>query len=369
MRIFYAADKSPNAAFKSNIWRNNLLLPLIDLGHDVVEFEYDFQETFQNLDPADPKQKAFIEANRPVVSQELLKQVKEAHAIEPIKLFFSYFYDACVYPWAIDEIKSMGIVTANWYCNSAYQLHLVSEISPHYDWCLFPEKSTIEDYKALGANPLYTQEAANPNVYKHYDLPYEYDVSFIGQAYGERPAFMKFLLEKGVNIKVFGYGWQNWTKRPHDNPIKALLRPMKYKLLGNPIVQLPQNILGPVLSDEDMIKTYSKSKINLGFSSAGETHKTGKRVVHLRLRDFEIPMSGGFYMIEYMQELEEFFEVGKEIVCYQGRDDLISKINHYLTHDDEREAIRKAGYQRAQRDHTWHKRFADAFKQMGLVEI
>jgi len=44
LRIFYASDTTPNAWFatiRSNIWRNNLLLPLRDLGHDVVEFEYD----------------------------------------------------------------------------------------------------------------------------------------------------------------------------------------------------------------------------------------------------------------------------------------------------------------------------------------
>ena len=44
LRIFYASDTTPNAWFhniKSNIWRNNLLLPLRDLGHEVGEFLYD----------------------------------------------------------------------------------------------------------------------------------------------------------------------------------------------------------------------------------------------------------------------------------------------------------------------------------------
>jgi hypothetical protein len=50
MRIFYASDTTPNASFQSNLWRNNLYLPLVDLGHDVVEFRYDLRETFQNLD-------------------------------------------------------------------------------------------------------------------------------------------------------------------------------------------------------------------------------------------------------------------------------------------------------------------------------
>jgi hypothetical protein len=40
MRIFYASDTTPNALFQSNLWRNNLYLPLVDLGHYVVELHY-----------------------------------------------------------------------------------------------------------------------------------------------------------------------------------------------------------------------------------------------------------------------------------------------------------------------------------------
>jgi len=68
--------------------------------------------------------------------------------------------------------------------------------------------------------------------------------------------------------------------------------------------------LGGTLSNIEMVKLYSRSKINLGFSSCGDTHKTGERILQVRLRDFEVPMSGGFYMVEYMAELEEFFDIG-----------------------------------------------------------
>src|SRR3712207_2982449 len=120
------------------------------------------------------------------------------------------------------------------------------------------------------------------------------------------------------------------------------------------------------LSDVEMIQMYSRSKINLGFSTCGATHLTGERIVQIRLRDFEVPMSGGFYMVEYMEELEEFFEVGKEVVCYEGPEDLADKIKYYLSHDAEREAIRRAGYERCLRDHTWQKRFEKVFEEMGL---
>lgn len=393
MRIFYASDTTPNSSFQSNLWRNNLYQPLVDLGHDVVEFQYNLSETFQNLNPENAAQKSFICKNRPKVTKELLRQIKAANSEKPVDLFFSYFYDACVLPEAIDEIKEMGIKTVNWYCNGSYQLHLVSEISPHYDWCLVPEKFRIKDYVAMGANPIYCQEAANPNIYKQYNLPVEFDVTFVGQAYGDRPALIKYLLDNGIDVRVWGWGWKSHSsgingKSTHLLSIasligKKLMTSSGWQLVGKEIknkihedlnmgkcsskMTLPSSILGGVLSDKEMIQMYSRSKINLGFSTCGNTHESENRILQVRLRDFEVPMSGGFYMVEYMEELEEFFKIDEEIVCYIDKEDMAAKIKYYLEHDEEREKIRQAGHKRCLRDHTWHKRFEMAFREMKVI--
>ena len=367
MRIFYASDTTPNAALDSNIWRNNLYLPLVDLGHDVVEFDYDLSETFRHTDTHDPKQAAFIAGNRPRVTAELLRQVTAAHAAQPIDLLFTYFYDACVLPEAIDAIKALGIVTVNWYCNGSYQLHLVREISPHYDWCLVPEKFRLPDYEAMGAHPLYCQEAANPDIYQPFDLPKSYEAVFVGQAYGERPAYVRALLDDGIDVRVWGPGWQRLGPA---SPLRQAARWGRHLLRGGGMapVSLPAAILGAPLSDAALVQMYSQAKINLGFSTCGETHLGEKRIVQVRLRDFEVPMSGGFYLVEYMEELEEFYEIGTEIACYSGPNDLIAKIKYFLVHDAEREEIARAGRARCLRDHTWQKRFQTAFQQMGLAE-
>jgi spore maturation protein CgeB len=385
MRIFYAVDNTLNSLFQSNLWRNNLYLPLLDLGHDIVEFDYDLKDTFANVDLADPWQRAFISRNRPKVTEELLRQVRRAHAEKPVDLFFSYFYDACVLPEGIEEIKKMGITTVNWYCNGAHQLHLVREISPHYDWCLVPEKFRLKDYQAMGANPLYCQEAANPTIYKPFDLPKEFDVTFVGQAYGERPHYIRHLLDVGIDVRVWGYGWRvraAGTTSPGVAPAKRLERALRKlftsdgrqvlkrnlrQALGlDEAIHLPPHMTGGPLEDDGMVRLFSRSRINLGFSSCGETHLSGERIVQVRLRDFEVPMAGGFYMVEYLEELEEFFDIGREIVCYEGPHDLADKIRYYLAHDAERERIRVAGHERCLRDHTWQKRLTDAFHAMGL---
>lgn len=378
MRIFYASDSTPNADFVSNLWRNNLYLPLVDLGHEVIEFSYDYGDTFRNLDPSVPEQRTFINRNRPILSAELVRQVTSAHQARPIDIFFSYFYDACITTVAIDAIRDLGITTVNWYCNGSYQLHLVREIAPHYDWCLVPEKFRINDYVNMGARPIYCQEAANPNIYKPYNFSQEFDVTFIGQAYGDRPAYIRYLRSQGIDVRVWGSGWGTYSHSSYQaqrhGAGKRLKAGLRLWLLDNrfdpaskaPVI-LPDECVGSVLSDEEMIATYSRSKINLGFSSCGDTHKSSERILQVRLRDFEVPMSGGFYMVEYMEELEEFFDIGKEIICYHSAEDLAEKIKYYLSHDTERENIRRAGYERCRRDHTWHKRFQDIFHHMEMV--
>ena len=49
MRIFYAADSSPNPDFASQLWQANLRDSLISLGHEVIEFQYDLAATFRHL--------------------------------------------------------------------------------------------------------------------------------------------------------------------------------------------------------------------------------------------------------------------------------------------------------------------------------
>lgn len=350
LRIFYAAPPRCLNVPGSRLWQSNLYLPLVDLGHDVVPFRYDVMPHYANLDPAQPAKRAFIERNRPKLEAALLREVEAAHRESPIDVFFSYFYSACARPETIRAIGAMGIRTANWYCNASYQFHLVEEIAPAYDCCLVPEAYRLEDYRRVGARPIYCQEAANPHVYKPYDVPAVYDVTFVGQAYGDRPETVRHLHDVGIDVRVWGPKWDRFAPVRRD---------------GNGR-EVSDRRYGGVLSDAALIRMYSRSKINLGFSNCGDTHLDAEPVKQIRLRDFEVPMSGGFYMVEAMQELEDFFEVGREIVCYTDTRDLVEKIRYYLRHDAEREAIRAAGHERCRRDHTWHRRFERVFAEMGF---
>lgn len=76
-------------------------------------------------------------------------------------------------------------------------------------------------------------------------------------------------------------------------------------------------------------------------------------------RAFEVPGRGGFSIFPDIKGIEECYEDGKEVVFYKhgDLDDLKQKIDYYLAHPDEREAIRQAGFERTKRDHTYVQRW------------
>src|SRR4029077_6295268 len=116
---------------------------------------------------------------------------------------------------------------------------------------------------------------------------------------------------------------------------------------------------GPRLLHRDLVRMFSQSRISLGFATAGESHRAEKRLTHLRLREFEAPMSGALYLTEDQPELAEYFTPGEEVLPYPARDDLLHKARYSLAHQEQAERVRRAGLERARREHTWQQRFSE----------
>lgn len=89
----------------------------------------------------------------------------------------------------------------------------------------------------------------------------------------------------------------------------------------------------------DMPKVFKNSKINLNIS-----FKQIKEGIPLRI--FDILGAGGFLITNYQKELEDYFEIGKDLVVYESIDDLCEKVGYYLEHEEERIEIAKNGYKK-----------------------
>jgi spore maturation protein CgeB len=70
---------------------------------------------------------------------------------------------------------------------------------------------------------------------------------------------------------------------------------------------------------------------------------------------FDFLSAGCLVLTDDIPELHEYFDVGREIVAFQGTEDLLSKIRYYLDHPREAEAIRRAGREKVIDRYTWDK--------------
>lgn len=89
-------------------------------------------------------------------------------------------------------------------------------------------------------------------------------------------------------------------------------------------------------------------------------------------RLFEVPGRGGFMIFPDIKGVEDCYEDGKEMVFYKHGDlaDLKAKIDYYISHNEEREVIRRAGFERTKRDHTYLERWTtiiDTLKKEGAI--
>ncbi|MBQ8317740.1 MAG: glycosyltransferase [Lachnospiraceae bacterium] len=111
------------------------------------------------------------------------------------------------------------------------------------------------------------------------------------------------------------------------------------------------NVRGVADSSTMMPKIFKCSKININI-----TNRAIRSGIPLRVLD--IMGCGGFIISNYQPELTEYFVPDKEIVLYDSIPDLLSKIDHYLKHDNERIQIAQNGYEKVKKLHTYDNRLA-----------
>lgn len=234
-----------------------------------------------------------------------------------------------IYKSTIARMTNSGVLTIGWFSDDQVVFHEYSKWwGAVLSYCITLDRKSYKSYLQLGINAILSQPAANPKSYHPHPCSRIYDVSFIGALYPHRNEFFQKLSNLGIAINLFGKAG------------------------------------GQYIPFEDMVRIFSESKINLNLCGSYASAAIKQIKAHI----YEITMSGGFLLTEYAPHIEDYFEIGKEIVCFEGDDDAAEKIKYYLSHDEERKIIATAGYERALRDHTWGHRFKDILDQIEELE-
>lgn len=405
MRVFTAVRHSIDPShYYGGLWSGNFYPALQQLGCEIVESQIDLLPASRFMQIADRFTPQEHEV-RAEITQKIIDEVKHAHQEKPIDLFLSYFYNAHFDPAGFEEIHRLGIPTVNFFCNSIYQFELVAEIAPKVTFSWHAEREAKSSYLSAGANPVWVQMGADPEVYHPVaGLTRQSKACFIGQRYADRDRLLSALIREDIPVHIYGKGWGYKESTPTP---KDVSQPEESTYLGRKLVKpgslesyaslIAENIksqgylaglqrtiqqfsrqrhsktLNLMLASaacgyaESISQTFASYEVILNFSNVwSDGRPASKLIPHVRLRDFEAPMSRTCYLTGYTEEIEEFYELGKEIDTYSSLDELIDKTKYYLEHPSAAESLRSSGYERALQDHTWVRRFQQLFKAIGL---
>lgn len=108
----------------------------------------------------------------------------------------------------------------------------------------------------------------------------------------------------------------------------------------------------------EMPKVFRYSKINLNFTIPNI--KSG-----LTLRIFDVLGAGGFLLTNYQAELPDYFEIGRDLACFESEAELVEKCSYYLTHEEERQQIAKNGYEKVKNCCSYRKRLKFILEKIG----
>jgi spore maturation protein CgeB len=313
LRILYVAmrhdygDPSRGLSYEEHAFFHSLLM----MGHELIRF--------------DPVATAERAGRGPAT--RMLREI--AYRYRPDLMFTVLFQDD-LDPAIVREISAGSATTTfNWFADDHWRYERFSRRwAPAFNWVATTSSAALEKYRRDGVtNVMQTQWACNAHLYRPLDLPKTIDVSFVGQPHGDRRDVIERLRARGIAVQTFGLGWPAGR-----------------------------------VSQREMIEIFNRSKINLNLSNASRGG-----VEQVKGRDFEVPGCGGFLLSRASPEIAACFDVGREIVCYDGTDDLADKIRYYLARDGERDAIAAAGYRRTIREHTYAHRLVALFDGMKLL--
>ncbi len=92
-------------------------------------------------------------------------------------------------------------------------------------------------------------------------------------------------------------------------------------------------------------KIYGASRINVDINRLYQMD-----IVTMRI--FDIMACGGFVLAEYSDEISEIFELGREVETYRTLEELVSKVEYYMSHGNEALEIAARGREAVIKNHT-----------------
>jgi len=209
-----------------------------------------------------------------------------------------------------------------WSWDNIYRTSLIHDLTLIYmekfDYVFSAHRETVNIFSETGAKAFWLPYFYDPEMNFPMNIEKSIDVSFVGNIYGRRKEYISFLKDKLVNHSYF---------------------------FGNAY-------------QKDQNEIYNRSKIVINFPNVGE----------LNQRVFEALGSGSFLLTGESKETSEIFNDKEDLVYYSDAEDLLEKINYFLSRDYERANISSNGHLKVLKHHTIESRIVDMLNVTGLIK-
>ena len=368
----------------------------------------DIIEAFNELGHEVINVKADTDKGRSDASE--INRLKEEFERANADLIFSFNY----WPAVSLAAKELDMVYVSWVYDSPHAvMYSYTVIYPkNFVFCF--DKQLVNEFRSHGINTVYYLPlAANPDrlsrmkdfkMFNSTGWAVKKDVSFVGSLYtttnGDNPFFERL---NGINDftrgyidglmqaqrKVYGYNFIEESLRNNPDIVNEMKRvlPMAPNPEGVETVEylFAQYVINRQITHLDRMDIINKVSKKFGmdlytrdedfrlpglvnhgridnYSMAPYVFKQSKINLNITLRSilsgiplraFEIIGAGGFLLSNYQPDFDDCFVAGEDYVFYESTEDLLEKVDYYLTHESERKAIAESGLNRIRENHTY----------------
>lgn len=202
-----------------------------------------------------------------------------------------------------------------------------------YDLVISCVPHFVEDFRRAGITAYYQPLAFDPRILDQIGNPAfstrTIRASFLGGiTYSHTSSYIMLeMLAQTVKMQFWGYGVAalpdaSYIRQCHHGEAWGT---RMFKLLGTSRITVNRHI--------DIARNYA-----------------------CNMRMYEATGCGALLITDYKDNLNDLFEIGKEVVAYNSARECVDLVNYYLAHPAEAEKIAQAGQARTLRDHTYERR-------------
>ncbi len=230
---------------------------------------------------------------------------------------------------SINRLREKGAFVINWTGdkrNSTPEWMMQLKV----DSVAFSNEDDVNELKRRGIRSDFLQIGIDPEVFKNYGVKVDApEIVFMGNNQGRFP-LSQFRMNVvntlqrhyGSRFGVYGVGYPN----------------------GRGSLNADGNNPFPMQSMES--KIYNNAKIGISISHFNSDRYTSDRTLRLM-------GSNCFCLSHHYTGIEKDFDIDRDLATFKDERELISKIDHYLTHENEREEIKQRGFELIHDLHTY----------------